>query len=74
MAFIRTKKRRLLEDNSYILQSEWTSSRDVEMADGTTLEESMSLLNQDIKAIKLVTSLPPDASSNPTTLYVLIDS
>ncbi len=74
MAFIRTKRRRLLDDNTYILQSEWTSSQDVEMSDGNTVETAVSLLNQDIKEIKVVTSLPSDAASHPTTLYVLIDS
>ena len=74
MAFIRTKKHRLLDDNTYMLQSEWTSSQDVEMNDGSTVETALSLLNQDIKEIKVVTSLPSDVSSHPTTLYVLIDS
>lgn len=74
MAFIRTKKHRLLDNNTYMLQSEWTSSRDVEMNDGKTLEEKLSPLTQDITEIKLVTSLPSNAASNPTTLYVLIDS
>ena len=74
MAFIRTKRRRLLDDNTYILQSEWTSSQDVEMSDGNTVETAVSLLNQDIKEIKVVTSLPSDAASNTTTLYVLVDS
>ena len=73
MAFIRTKRRRLLDDNTYILQSEWTSSQDVEMNDGNTVETALSLLNQDIKEIKVVTSLPSDAASHTTTLYVLID-
>ena len=93
MAFIRTKRRRLLDDNTYILQSEWTSSRDVELNNGNTLEESMtnaeqnisnissrtetlendiSKLIQDIKAIEVVSALPSNPSS--TTLYVLVDS
>lgn len=41
MAFIRTKKHRLLDDNTYMLQSEWTSSRDVEMDNGNTLENTL---------------------------------
>lgn len=73
MAFIRTKKHRLLDDNTYILQSEWTSSRDIEMDNGQTLQDTLAPLTQDITEIKLVTALPSDASSHPTTLYVLID-
>ena len=73
MAFIRTKKHRLLDNNTYMLQSEWTSSRDIEMDNGKTLQDTLAPLTQDITEIKLVTALPSDASSHPTTLYVLID-
>lgn len=73
MAFIRTKKHRLLDDNTYMLQSEWTSSRDIEMDNGKSLQDTLAPLTQDITEIKLVTTLPSDASSHPTTLYVLID-
>ena len=72
MAFIRTKKHRLLDDNTYILQSEWTSSRDIEMDNGKSLQDTLAPLIQDITEIKLVTTLPSDASSHPTTLYILI--
>jgi hypothetical protein len=44
------------------------------MNDGKTLEEKLAPLTQDITEIKLVTTLPSNAASNPTTLYVLIDS
>ena len=73
MAFIRTKKHRLLDDNTYMLQSEWTSSRDIEMDNGKSLQDTLAPLTQDITEIKLVTALPSDASSHTTTLYVLID-
>ena len=73
MAFIRTKKHRLLDDNTYMFQSEWTSSRDIEMDNGKSLQDTLASLTQDITEIKLVTTLPSDASSHPTTLYVLID-
>lgn len=82
---IRTVRYRLVDGN-YIKQSEWTNSNDVEMDDGTNLEDTMThaqtrmsllesnvaLLNQNITEIKVVSSLPSDASSNSTTAYFVI--
>lgn len=39
--YIRTIRHRFTDGN-YIKQSEWTSSNDIEMDDGSTLEEKMS--------------------------------
>ena len=40
--FIKTKRYRKLENNQYMIQSEWTHSDSVEFDDGTTLTEKMS--------------------------------
>lgn len=40
--FKKTKRYRKLDDGNYILQSEWSSSDTIEMADGSTLTEKMS--------------------------------
>lgn len=39
--FLKTKKHRKMADGNYKLQSEWTSSETVEMADGNTAEENL---------------------------------
>ena len=39
--FFKTKKLRRMADGNYKLQSEWTSSETVEMADGNTAEENL---------------------------------
>lgn len=39
--FLKTKKYRRMADENYQLQSEWTSSETVEMADGNTAEENL---------------------------------
>lgn len=43
---------------------------DVEMSDGSTVEESITRLNTDVKAIEKVTELP--ANPDPNTLYLIV--
>ena len=63
MAFIRTKKHRLLDDNTYMLQSEWTSSHDVEMDDGKNIEESIKNTNTRVSTLETkVTTLENSVS------------
>ena len=58
----------------------WTKASDLEYNDGVdgqekmdNVERSLGLLNQNIKEIKVVTSLPSNASNHPTTLYIITD-
>lgn len=55
--FLKTKKYRKKDDGNYQLQSEWTSSETVEMADGNTLETNLG-------SIKGITSSLSSTSSN----------
>lgn len=43
---------------------------DVEMSDGSTVEESITRLNTDVKAIEKVTELPENP--DPNTLYLIV--
>lgn len=55
--FLKTKKYRKKDDGNYQLQSEWTSSETVEMADGNTLETNLG-------SIKGITSSLSSTSAN----------
>ena len=49
--FLKTKRYRKLSDGSYKLQSEWTSSDTVEMADGKTLTDKIKSHSQNASDI-----------------------
>ena len=72
--FIKTKKYRLLDTGDYKLQSEWTSAQTTYMDDNRTVQEALAPLIQDITEIKLVKTLPEDAASHPTTLYLTTEN
>lgn len=72
--FIKAKRYRFLDSGNYQLESAWTSSQTTYMDDGSTLQDALQSLRQDITEIKVVTSLPSDAASHPTTLYLVVDN
>lgn len=86
--FIKARRYRLLDSGDYHLESAWTSANTTYMKDNSTTVQSkiesidgnivtinstLQPLTQSITEIKLVTSLPSDAASHPTTLYLIID-
>lgn len=69
--YIKAKRYRKLDSGDYQLESQWASSTSVFMGSGKTVEETVSPLVQDVTEIKVVSALPSDAASHPTTLYLL---
>lgn len=72
--FLKAKRHRLLDTGDYQIESAWTSASTVYMSDDTTtVKEALEPLVQNISEIKVVNSLPEDAASHPTTLYLIVD-
>lgn len=63
--------RHIKTEEGYRKISEWQLAKDVECADGQTVEEKLNGLTQNITEIKVVSALPSDASSHTTTLYIV---
>ena len=65
--FFKTKKLRRMADGNYKLQSEWTSSETVEMADGNTAEENLGSIKGITSSLASIDSgyaLAADAGKN----------
>ena len=74
------RKYRQKKGNDIVMYSFWGLLKDIFCDDGinaqtkiTSLESSISLLNQNIKKIQTATSLPSDAASHTDTLYIITD-
>ncbi len=87
---VLTCVRYLKKDNGYIETSERTQAKDIILADGGNAESKITSMNASvtkmdslltnltdknkITSVKVVSTLPANSSSNPTTLYIVLGS
>lgn len=72
------RKYRQKKDNKWFRFSFWNLLRDTECDDGTDaqtkmnqIEGNLALMIQNVKQIKVVSSLPSDAASHTDTMYIV---